>query len=60
MRERSMSEIMAKTGEGDALNVSGGDTKLSLVPREVLDHCSREVCDTWKTHQPPCTACSFG
>lgn len=49
MREGPMSEVMAEAGEGNALNVSGGDTKLWLVLREMLDHCSREVCDTWKT-----------
>lgn len=51
MREGSMSEVMAQTGEGNTPNISGSDTKFWLVPREVLDHCSRKVCDAWKTHQ---------
>ncbi len=51
MREGSMSEVMAETSEGDASNVPGSNTKLGLVPREMLDHCLRKVCDTWRAHQ---------
>lgn len=51
MREGSMSEVMAETSEGHTSNVPGNDAKLWLVPREMLDHCLRKMCDTWRAHQ---------
>lgn len=45
-----MSEVMAETSEGHASNVPGSDAKLWLVPREMLDHCLRKMCDTWRAH----------
>lgn len=51
MREGTMSEVMAETSEGHALDVPGSNTKPWLVPREVLDHCLRKVCDAWRARQ---------
>ena len=48
MRKGTMSEVMAETSKGHALNVPGSDTKLWLVLREMLGHCPRKVCDAWR------------
>ena len=51
MREGTMAEIMAETSKGHASDVSGSNTKLWLVPREMLDHCLRKVRDAWRARQ---------